>query len=514
MAGLSVTSAPGASLAVRSLPSTLVARRLVVRRTPLLWPIRLHARELLPLLGLPLGDVRVPGLERQRVRRFPVAPVVPRRGRVLGDALAGHPRPVAQAVADAPMHLLVQGNTGSGKSTLLANLVLQDVHVPGRPVVVIEPKGDLIRSLLARIPAHRHNEVVLLDPAAPFTVGLNPLAGRSGDGELAVDAVFSVLKQLNAGSWGPRLGDLLHAGLLTLAHQPEKEVTLVELPALFTDPALRRRLLARLGEEVWTIKPVWAWYDGLSHGEQAMVAGPLLNKLRPWVQRTAVRHLLGVPEPRWSFEDVLGRGRILLVSLGAGMLGRETASLLGALIVDGLWRAITARGSLAPEHRRLALVYIDEWQDYVRLPVDLADALAMSRGYHVGLTLANQSITSQVPADLRIAALSQARSKVVFAVGSADAGVLARELGEPVRPEDLQGLGTYEAVAGLLVGGELAPPVSLRTRPLPPLQQAAEQVTEISRTRYGLDRQEVEAAIRARLAPEPPTGDLGRRRRS
>ncbi|HSD49196.1 MAG TPA: type IV secretion system DNA-binding domain-containing protein [Actinomycetota bacterium] len=60
-------------------------------------------------------------------------------------------RPVAIGVEDARHHLHVVGETRTGKSTLLANLVLQDAAA-GRAAVVIDPKGDLVESILERIP--------------------------------------------------------------------------------------------------------------------------------------------------------------------------------------------------------------------------------------------------------------------------------------------------------------------------------------------------------------------------
>ncbi len=75
-------------------------------------------------------------------------------------------------------HLHVIGPTGVGKSVLLGRLIEQDIAA-GRAVVVIEPKGDLVDDVLARIPAERRDDVVVLDAADSAPVGLNPLAASS-----------------------------------------------------------------------------------------------------------------------------------------------------------------------------------------------------------------------------------------------------------------------------------------------------------------------------------------------
>ena len=80
------------------------------------------------------------------------------------------------------MHVL--GPTGVGKSTLIARLALADFDA-GRGAVVIDPKGDLIEDLLARIPAGREGDVDLLDPLDESPPGLNVL--DSPDRDLGVD---------------------------------------------------------------------------------------------------------------------------------------------------------------------------------------------------------------------------------------------------------------------------------------------------------------------------------------
>ncbi len=516
VAGLTVVRVAGTRVSVWPHPARIVLRRLRLRTTPItpLATSHLDGGELAVLVGWPVKDVNAPGLSLLRSRRLPVADAVPRKGRVLGESLTAPGRPVAQESSDLTRHTLVVGATGVGKSTLLGNMILSDIAAYGRrAVILIEPKGDLVRDVLSRLEPDQYHRVAVLDPADPnFTIGLNPLAGKHAeDRDLAVDGIYSVLREMFAGSWGPRLADLLYAGLVSIANDPN--LTLAELPSLYTDPAFRTRVLTKLRPDDWAIRPIWAWYDGLSLSDQLAVAGPVLNKVRAWVARPRVRQLLGVARPRWSIEDVLRDGGVLLVSLGAGTLGQETSLLVGALLVHMLWAAITARSNVPYTKRRLASVYLDEWQTFTRLG-DLGEALAMARGYGVGLTLANQSM-QQIPTGLRSIAMSQTRTKIVFNVSSEDAPQLARELGRQpvVQPDDLIGLGRFEALTSLLVDNESAPTFSLKTLPLPAPVTDADVARSASMGRYGLRRDEVEQAIRSRMEPDEPDRDIGRRRR-
>ena len=122
--------------------------------------------------------------------------------RVLGVTEIGPRRAVALGVEDGRFHTHVIGATGSGKSTLLANLALADMAA-GRGVVVIDPKGDLVVDLLARI----------------FTA-----------------------------YWGPRTDDVLRSACATLRRLPGATLADVPVPVLLIDRRFRAPLVAGLSE--------------------------------------------------------------------------------------------------------------------------------------------------------------------------------------------------------------------------------------------------------------------------
>jgi hypothetical protein len=184
-------------------------------------------------------------------------------------------------MADQLHHLHVIGPTGTGKSTLLGRLALQDL-AEGRGAVVIDPKGDLVDDILARLPQSRAKDVVVLDPADVIApVGFNPLAARPGRRpEVVADALLAVFHDLWADAWGPRTQDILHAGLLTLTGRTD--ASLVMLPLLLTNPGFRRSLTQRaIKEDPVALGSFWTWYERLGDAERAAVIAPVMNKLRP-----------------------------------------------------------------------------------------------------------------------------------------------------------------------------------------------------------------------------------------
>ncbi|MFL6139625.1 MAG: type IV secretory system conjugative DNA transfer family protein [Frankiaceae bacterium] len=507
-AAFHTANAPGAHLRRSAMPSALVARAVGGRRLPLvLRPSLLNAAELTGLMAFPLGNVTLPGLSLGGCRQLAPAPAIPREGRVLALAtFPGAERPLALSAVDSLRHLHVVGPTGVGKSTLLANLIAQDMAA-GAGVVVIDPKADLVADVLDRVPAGRVSDVIVVDPSDDERpVGLD-LLGAGGAPELAVEQVVSVMHSLFRAFWGPRTDDILRSALLTLVHEPD--LTLCEVPLLLTDASFRRRLVGRVDDPVG-LGPFWGWYEGLSDAERAQAIGPVMNKLRAFLLRRRIRHLVGQSAPAFDLDRALAERRIVLVALSKGLLGEESAALLGSLVVARLWQAVQRRAALPPHERPTVYAHIDEVSDYLHLPTPIDDLLAQARGLGLALTLAHQHLGQLTPA-LRQGMLANARSRVIFQPAADDAHRLARELAPYLNAADLQGLGSHEIVIQVSTGAAVAPPATGRTLPPAPVTGLAAAARAHSRRAYGADREAVEAALRQRHAGQRGHGPVGRR---
>lgn len=504
LSAIRTSEAPGVRL--RLIPEPCA--RLNETRSPWLWPLRLNVREVLALTAWPLGSDELPGQPPTHPRLLPPTATGQNGGRAVATATApGVGTNLTLSARDGLHHLHVVGPTGVGKSVLLGRLIEQDIN-DGRAVVVIEPKGDLVDDVLARIPEHRHGDVVVLDPTDARPVGFNPLLRGGQSTEIVADNLLSVFKALYADAWGPRLQDILHACLLTLARRDD--ASLVMLPLLLTNPGFRRSLTAGLRDPIG-LGPFWAWYEGLSDAERAAVIAPVMNKLRQWLLRPSLRAVLGQRHPAFSIRQVFTERKILLVPLRSGVMGPEAASLLGSLVVSGLWQATQFRASIPAERRHPVMVYIDEVQDYLHLPTDLGDALAQARGLGVGFILAHQYL-GQLPPAMRSAVLSNARSRVCFQLSHEDAAVLAK--GHPeLDAEDFTALGSFEVYASLFSGGRVTPYASGRTLAPSPATSDPAVLRAASSARYGQDMGAVEAGF-AELLDAPETRpDSGRRPR-
>ena len=471
-------------------------------------PLRLNSAEFVSVSGWPVGITAAVPVERSGAHALPPSKAVPSGERVVCvSTFPGRERPLALSARDGLRHLHLLGPTGTGKSTLLLNLIAQDIAA-GRGVVVVEPKGDLIRDVVERIPARRLEDVVLLDPADErHPVGLNPLARNGRPPELVADQLLALFRGMYESSWGPRTNDIMAASLLTLARTAG--ATLCALPALLGEPSFRHRVVSALDDPIG-LEPFWHAYENWSQAERQAAIAPTMNRIRPFLVRPQLRAVLGQARPRFDFSQVFSRRKVVLVSLAKGALGSEAATLLGSLILTQLWAAALRRATVSPERREPVFVYVDEVQDYLRLPTDVGEALVQARGLGVGFVLAHQHL-SQLDASTRSAVLTNARSRVCFQLAPEDARVLASGA---LTADDLRELPVFEVYAQLVADGAVQPWCSGGTLPPSSPLSDPDALRKRSRERYGVDRQVVDAELEQLIGGRFGADDLSPRRRN
>ncbi|MFB4317630.1 type IV secretory system conjugative DNA transfer family protein [Actinomadura sp. 21ATH] len=446
----------------------------------------LSVAELAAIAHLPY-DASAPGVTRAGASPVAPSPAVPSCGssgapvRILGDAEAGAPRPVALTVAGGRQHLHVLGQTGVGKSTFLANLILSDAHA-GRGALVIDPKGDLVGEVLERLPERAVGRTVVFDPmqAGPPPC-VNVLAGP--DPAFAAESIVTTFRRCFSSAWGPRLDDLMRSACLTLTRVHGHRATLAQVPPLLSDTGFRREVTGKLKDEL--LSGFWASYDELSPAGRAAVIGPVMNKLRAVLLRPFVRDALSGSASTVDLRRVLDGGGLVLARVPKGILGEDAARLLGSLLLAHTWQAMTPRARQAENTRRDVAAYVDEAHNFLNLPGSVSDILAEARAYRFSLVLAHQHL-SQLPKDLREAVSADARNKVYFAVSPEDAAALTHQVSPLVTPYDLSHLGAYQAAGRVVTDGATSAAFTFRTRPLPEaIPDRAEAVRAASIERFG-----------------------------
>ena len=466
-------------------------------------PLRLSVKETACFLLLPAGEEELPGTPGLHPKlllppKWYKEPAK-KSDRTFALTLRNNPKRLSIAPKDALEHTVLLGPTGAGKSTAMQSLILADIKA-GRSVLVIDPKADLVTGILERIPEERKGDVVVLDPSDPAPIGFNPLS-LPGDPALLTDSILAVFQELFSQNWGIRSADILSGALMTLAQI--KGANLLWLPLLLTDEAFRTEMTAKVHDPI-ALEPFWNHYEAMKDTERRTEIAPVLNKFRQITYRPGLRNVLGQSEPKFSLADLFYKRKVMLAPLNRGLIGAESARLLGSLIVGLTWNLALSRAGIAPEKRHMVSIYIDELQDYLALPTSFSDALAQARGLGVAYTVVHQ-YRAQLPPNIRAGIDANCRNKIAFGLNSEDARDMAAQAPE-LEPLDFMTLPRYEIYTSFQSGGKSTGWISGKTLPPPPPIRMAAELKAESMKRYGVPAEETEAELicmMTRPAPQP-----------
>jgi DNA helicase HerA-like ATPase len=458
----------------------------------------LSLSEILTLLHPPSASVRSERLVRQGARTKSAPASALGRGLLLGtNEHDGETLRVSLSTEERLRHTYVIGASGTGKSTLLLSMAMQDIAA-GNGFAVLDPHGDLIEDILARIPEERAGDVIVFDPAdEAYPVGFNILSAHSElERTLLSSDLVAVFKRLST-SFGDQMVAVLGNAILAFLESAEGG-TLLDLRRFLIDKSFRARFLETVQDEhvVSYWQEEFTLLNGLPHA-------PILTRLNTFLRPKLIRNMVAQKEDRLDMRAIMDGKKILLAKLSQGGIGEENSHLLGSLIVAKIAQAAMSRQDEAAAARVPFFLYIDEFQNFIT--PSLAAILSGARKYGLGLTLAHQEMRQLKSRSEEVASavLGNAFTRIVFRVGDQDAKTLADGFSF-FEANDLQNLGIGEAIA------RIERPdfdFNLRTSPLAPVPEDVGRsrrnaVIYASRTSFATPNEEVESDLRARGAAE------------
>ena len=470
--------------------------------------MQLTPREIVTVLGWPLGEIDYPGIDPLHPKRLPVPKSVTNKESVFALGTAPGPERLVGITADARLsHLSVLAPTGAGKSeAVLAPLLLSDIKA-GRPVVLVDPKGQLVDYVLDCLEPELADRVEIYDPSDPEgTAGFNPLDAHGRDPYAVVDSIMAVFKNVFADGWGPRTEDILHAALLTLSIDGaarDSPHTLLEVPRLLTDAAFRRGVTPAVAGEL-EIARFWARFDSLSPAQREHEIAAPMNKLRRYLMRRGITAILGQAKPAFRLRDIWKGNKVVLVALNDALSGVETSKLIGGLICAEVFMAAQERARDKDPKKRPGFVYVDEVRRFLHLPIPLESALEICRSYGVGWALFGQG-SYQLGSGLAQTLEVNTKSQLTFATSADEARLIAKRAPQ-LSQEDIQLLPEYEIYANVMTGHGPSGWFSART--LPPTARLGHggKVRDRCRQRYSATStpapMSLEATPRADSTPE------------
>lgn len=458
---------------------------------PWKFPLRLSVKEIVNFLLLPIGENELPGVTSLHPKQ--VMPPswyrnpIKTQDRTFAVSLDGRHK-LSVSPKDSLEHTVILGPTGSGKSTAMQRQIMADVEA-GRSVLLLDPKSDTADAIIARIPEHLIKNLVVIDPSSPCPVGLNPLAYKNHHNPgLIADSILAVFQQLFSENWGIRSQDVISAALLTLVKTEGS--SLLWLPTLLTDDAFRQKVTSKIDDKIG-IGAFWTAFEEMKPSERRQEILPTLNKVRQFLLRPGLRNVLGQANPKFDLNDLFTKQRIVLVPLNKGLIGGESAKLLGSLIVGLTWTLALGRAGMPEEKRTPVSIYIDELQDYVSsISADFSDALAQARGLGVSITMAHQ-YREQLPPEIRAGIDANARNKIIFGISASDAKDMAA-MAPDLSYEDFMALPRYQVYASFNDNGRNVGWVSGKTLPMTRPIRNVDEIKKKVAQRYGKPGSEVE----------------------
>jgi hypothetical protein len=360
-------------------------------------------------------------------------------------------------------HMYVIGKTGTGKSTLLETLAGEDIRA-GRGLAAIDPHGDLAARLANRVPDSRRSELVYLnapDQSQPY--GYNPLRRvRADKVPLAASGLLEAFEKLWSDAWGVRMEHILRNSLYALLEYGD--AALPDILRLLADKTFRTAVIAKVSNT--QVREFWLHEFARYNPRYIQEAiGPIQNKVGAFLADPTLRRILTTAPVDLHIREIMDKGKILVVNLGKGQIGDDSAHLLGALLVTTIGLAAFSRADTPLADRRPFFVYVDEFQDFTTLSI--ANMVSELRKFGVGLIMAHQHL-HQLETDVRHAVIGNAGTLVSFRLGSEDAAFFARELEPKFDPHDLMNLANYDIHLKLMIDGE--PSRAFSATQLPPAQ--------------------------------------------
>jgi len=317
-------------------------------------------------------------------------------------------------------HMHILGATGTGKSTLLIQLILQDITA-GRGCMVLDPHGDLINTICARIPEERLKDVVLIDPSDPdLTIGLDLFSAETELEKIVLSSDLVAMFRRLSSSWGDAMHAILSNAIIALVESQAPQ-TLLDLRRMLLEESFRKELLKTISDE----EVRYYWEQEFPLQRKASIA-PILTRLNGFLRSSLLRSMM-VCEQGISFPQLLREKKIILCKLSQGLIGKENSYLLGTLLVAKLHQAAQARQAAPVQERAPFFLYLDEFQNFITPSME--EILSGARKYGLGLILAHQNLQQLVQQDRDMAAsvLANAGSRICFRMSEADAKRLERQ---------------------------------------------------------------------------------------
>jgi hypothetical protein len=348
------------------------------------------------------------------------------------------------------IHVLNTGPTGYGKTQLMIHAALQDAY-KDQGFCLINPKGDAINQIIAKLPEDRLDDVVYINPGGKQVPSINVLEPhitedmtqmhKENQKEIIVSDLIDLFKRQSE-NWGDQFGrvleTLLRAHLDLNIYHNESNSLLDVFQCVINQDALVD-LIDRTQDQVIREQLVRIREDMTSYELE-----PLQRRLNDFVMNATIREVVASEESGVNFREAVNQEKIILVDIQKGEVGSTVSELVGSIIITKVWAAAQSRITQKPEDRTPFYLYVDELQNFGSEGSALSTMLSEAREYRLGCWLATQYL-SKLDTQMRRAVVNNCRTKIIFNPTGSDNENRIAGLLNNVSKNELKSLGKYRA---------------------------------------------------------------------
>jgi len=281
-------------------------------------------------------------------------------------------------------HVYIAGATQHGKSTFIERMALADIE-NGHGICLLDPKGDLIKSIIDKIPERRANDTILLEASNPVPIDFMGWDTEQERQTLAAD-VFQTFLQFSTMTSGDQWLSVLRAVIYTLLDA--KNCSFLDINSILVNDQKRRDILARVTNP--DILDYWALEFPQLKKDAPQ---PIVTRMKQFTFTPPLKTLLGTAAAKLNIFDCMETRKVLLVDLTG--VGKSNGNLIGQLLVSKIQQAAFRRESQSRSRRIPFFLYADEFQNFQTSAFDTI--LSEAGGYQLCLTLANQGLYQLEP---------------------------------------------------------------------------------------------------------------------
>ena len=464
----------------------------------------LNSVEMATLFHLP-GANAIPTsqVKRQMSKQVDGPTDVLDEGLLIGyNEFRGVKKPIRIGTKDRRRHVYIIGQTGVGKSVLQENMAYQDM-MDGRGFAFIDPHGDLVESLLGKVPKERVEDIIYFNPADMTNpIGLNMFEFDTPDQkdflvQEAINMLYGLYDPGHTGIVGPRLEHIFRNCALLLMSDPAGG-TFIDVPKCLIDPEFVKSKLKYVKDQ----QVIDFWTKEFPASQRSNEAGEVISwvvsKFGPFISNDAMRNIIGQTKSGFNLREIMDNNKILLVNLSKGKMGELNSKLLGIIFVMKFQAAAMSRADIPEDQRVDFSLYVDEFQNFATDSFE--SILSEARKYKLSLIMGNQFMT-QLTDKIREAIIGNVGTVISGRIGVTDAELMVKKFQPTFDVDDLAKLPNFQSITSVMINNVPSAPFSMNW--IPPMGQVNNQLRDalvrLSAAKYGRPRAVVEKEIFDRI---------------